>query len=42
MADSPSCTCIKTAEMIEEYPKKYNEDLVYESDSLKGVFFLTP
>ena len=36
-ADSPSGTCIKTAEMIEEYPKKYNLDLVKESESLKGV-----
>ena len=36
-ADSPSGTCIKTAEMIEEYPKKYNKDLVKESQSLKGV-----
>tara|TARA_A100001388_G_scaffold177384_1_gene132721 strand:- start:474 stop:1322 length:849 start_codon:yes stop_codon:yes gene_type:complete len=36
-ADSPSGTCIKTAEMIEEYPKKYNEELVKESQSLKGV-----
>ena len=36
-ADSPSGTCIKTAEMIEEYPKKYNENLVNESESLKGV-----
>ena len=36
-ADSPSGTCIKTAEMIEEYPKKYNEGLVNESESLKGV-----
>ena len=36
-ADSPSGTCIKTAEMIEEYPKKYNQDLVKESESLKGV-----
>ena len=36
-ADSPSGTCIKTAEMIEEYPKKYNENLVKESESLKGV-----
>ena len=35
--DSPSGTCIKTAEMIEEYPKKYNEALVNESESLKGV-----
>ena len=35
--DSPSGTCIKTAEMIEEYPKKYNEGLVKESESLKGV-----
>ena len=36
-ADSPSGTCIKTAEMIEEYPKNYNEDLVNETESLKGV-----
>ncbi len=36
-ADSPSGTCIKTAEMIEEYPKKFNEGLVKESESLKGV-----
>ncbi len=36
-ADSPSGTCIKTAEMIEEYPKKYNESLVNEYQSLKGV-----
>ena len=36
-ADSPSGTCLKTAEMIEEYPKKYNEVLVKESESLKGV-----
>ena len=36
-ADSPSGTCIKTAEMIEEYPKQYNEDLVNETESLKGV-----
>ena len=36
-ADSPSGTCIKTAEMMEEYPKKYNEGLVKESESLKGV-----
>ena len=36
-ADSPSGTCIKTAEMIEEYPKQYNQDLVKESESLKGV-----
>ena len=36
-ADSPSGTCIKTAEMIEEYPKKYNEELVKEYESLKGV-----
>ena len=36
-ADSPSGTCIKTAEMIEEYPKKYNEGLVKELESLKGV-----
>ena len=36
-ADSPSGTCIKTAEMIEEYPKKFNESLIKESESLKGV-----
>jgi len=36
-ADAPSGTCIKTAEMIEEYPKKFNESLVNESESLKGV-----
>ncbi|MDC3029172.1 4-hydroxy-tetrahydrodipicolinate reductase [Prochlorococcus sp. AH-716-P20] len=36
-ADSPSGTCIKTAEMIEEYPKKYNQSLIKESESLKGV-----
>ena len=36
-ADSPSGTCIKTAEMIEEYPKKYNQSLVKETESFKGV-----
>ena len=36
-ADSPSGTCIKTAEMIEEYPKNFNLSLVNESVSLKGV-----
>ena len=36
-ADSPRGTCIKTAEMIEEYPKKFNQNLVKESESLKGV-----
>jgi len=36
-ADSPSGTCIKTAEMIEEYPKQFNEGLVEESESLNGV-----
>ena len=36
-ADSPSGTCIKTAEMIEEYPKKYNQNLVKETESLQGV-----
>ena len=36
-ADSPSGTCIKTAEMIEEYQKKYNQSLVKETESLKGV-----
>ena len=36
-ADSPSGTCIKTAEMIEEYPKKFNQNLIKESESLKGV-----
>tara|TARA_Y100000589_G_scaffold323699_1_gene358638 strand:+ start:91 stop:939 length:849 start_codon:yes stop_codon:yes gene_type:complete len=35
-ADSPSGTCIKTAEMIEEYPKKFNELLVKETETLKG------
>ena len=36
-ADSPSGTCIKTAEMIEEYPKKFNNLVVSEQESLKGV-----
>ena len=36
-ADSPSGTCIKTAEMIEEYPKQYNKSLVKEFESIKGV-----
>ena len=36
-ADSPSGTCIKTAEMIEEYPKKFNDSNVIESQSLNGV-----
>ena len=36
-ADSPSGTCIKTAEMIEEYPKKFNNSLIQECESLKGV-----
>ena len=36
-ADSPSGTCIKTAEMIEEYPKKFNSSNINESQSLKGV-----
>ena len=36
-ADSPSGTCIKTAEMIEEYSKNFNESLVDESETLKGV-----
>ena len=35
-ADSPSGTCIKTAEMIEEYPKKFNKLLVKETESLTG------
>ena len=35
-ADSPSGTCLKTAEMIEEYPKKFNKMLVKESESLSG------
>ena len=35
-ADSPSGTCLKTAEMIEEYPKKFNELLVKQSESLSG------
>ncbi len=36
-ADSPSGTCIKTAEMIEEFPKTFNQSIVTESESLKGV-----
>jgi len=36
-ADSPSGTCLKTAEMIEEYPKKFNKLLVRETESLSGV-----
>ena len=36
-ADSPSGTCIKTAEMIEEYPKNFNQSIVEETESLKGV-----
>ena len=36
-ADSPSGTCIKTAEMIEEYPKEFNKSLINESESIKGV-----
>ena len=36
-ADSPSGTCIKTAEMIEEYPKDFNKDIIDEKESLKGV-----
>ena len=36
-ADSPSGTCIKTAEMIEEYPKNFNDSNVIESQSLNGV-----
>ena len=36
-ADSPSGTCIKTAEMIEEYPKNFNESNINESQSLNGV-----
>jgi len=36
-ADSPSGTCIKTPEMIEEYPKKFNSSNINESQSLKGV-----
>ncbi len=35
-ADSPSGTCLKTAEMIEEYPKKFNKLLVKQSESLSG------
>ena len=35
-ADSPSGTCLKTAEMIEEYPKKFNKLLVKETESLSG------
>jgi len=36
-ADSPSGTCLKTAEMIEEYPKKFNKLLVRETESLSGA-----
>ena len=36
-ADAPSGTCIKTAEMIEEYPKEFNKSIIKESESLKGV-----
>ena len=36
-ADSPSGTCIKTAEMIEEFPKEFNKSIVNEFESLKGV-----
>jgi len=36
-ADSPSGTCIKTAEMIEEYPKSFNKPNVNEKESLNGV-----
>ncbi len=35
-ADSPSGTCLKTAEMIEEYPKKFNKLLVEQTESLSG------
>jgi len=35
-ADSPSGTCLKTAEMIEEYPKKFNKLVVKETESLPG------
>tara|TARA_B100000212_G_scaffold318774_1_gene275443 strand:+ start:493 stop:1341 length:849 start_codon:yes stop_codon:yes gene_type:complete len=35
-ADSPSGTCIKTAEMIEEYPKQFNKSLVKETETLSG------
>ncbi len=36
-ADSPSGTCIKTAEMIEESHKNFNKSLLKETESLKGV-----
>ncbi len=36
-ADSPSGTCIKTAEMIEEYPKDFNKAIIDEKESLNGV-----
>ena len=36
-ADSPSGTCIKTAEMIEEYPKEFNKRIISEKESLSGV-----
>jgi len=35
--DAPSGTCIKTAEMIEEYPKKFNLSEIDEKESLNGV-----
>ena len=35
-ADSPSGTCIKTAEMIEEYPKQFNKSLLKQTESLSG------
>ena len=39
-ADSPSGTCIKTAEMIEEYPKKFNQNLVKESELLLSLIHI--
>ena len=36
-ADSPSGTCLKTAEMIEDVYKKFNPAIVDEFESLKGV-----
>ena len=35
-ADAPSGTCIKTAELIEDLGKKFNEDEIQEHESLPG------
>ena len=36
-ADAPSGTCIKTAEMIEEYKSNYNQNVVEETESMTRV-----